>query len=319
MNDEKIKIACIGGGTIGSSWAVNFLIKGYAVSLYDVSQAQLDKSKLFILDSLKFLSDKNVIGSKSIEELFSNIIFTESLSHAVKDTILIQESGPESYEVKKDILSRVDLYAPENAIFASSTSGLLITKIAEESKFPERCIGAHPYNPPHLIPLVEITKGTLTSDIILKKAYELYKSMGKEPVILNKESLGFLGNRLSFALYREMISLVINGYCSVEDIDKVVSYGIGIRWAILGPAMLYDLGGGDAGIRGMSKLDFTLNQVFKDLSSLSYMPKEWYDFAEKGLELERKNLPDFVGNSKQEISQFRDNMLVEILKLHKKL
>lgn len=319
MKDKKDKIACIGGGTIGSSWAVNFLIKGYSASLYDVSQLQLDKAKLFILNNLEFLSDKNVLNGSSVEEIASNITFTENLSHAVKDTVLIQESGPENYDIKKEILSKIDLYAPANAIFASSTSGLLITKIAEDSKYPERCIGAHPFNPPHLIPLIEITKGELTSDVFIKKAYDLYKSMGKEPVILNKESLGFLGNRLSFALYREMISLVINGYCSVEDIDKVVSYGIGIRWAILGPAMLYDLGGGDAGIRGMSKLDFTLNQVFKDLSSLSYMPKEWYDFAEKGLELERKNLPDFVGNSKQEISKFRDDMLVEILKLHKKL
>lgn len=319
MSDKTNKITCIGSGTIGSGWATGFLMKNCNVCLYDVSSDQLESSKNLVLDNLKFLESKQVFKNRSVEEIFANMKFTTDFEEAVKDSKFIQESGPENYEIKKSILANVDHYAPKDAIFASSTSGLLITKIAEDSSHPERCIGAHPYNPPHLIPLVEITKGEKTSQDIVDRAFSFYTSIGKEPVMLNKESLGFIGNRLSFALYRELITMVINDCCSVEDIDKVVTYGIGMRWAILGPAMLYDLGAGDAGIRGMSKLDTTLNMVFKDLSNLNHMPKVWYDVAEKGLESEKENLPDFIGKTRPEIAKFRDNMLVEVLKLHKKL
>lgn len=317
INNQR-KIACIGSGTIGSSWALNFATKGHLVSVQDVSDEQLKKSRNTISDGLNFLSQRGLLQS-SAGEILSNITFTTSIKEAVEDSFLIQESGPETYEIKKKILKEIDEHAPKEAIYASSTSGLLITGIAEDSELPQRCIGAHPYNPPHLIPLVEITKGKKTDSEVARKAYLFYKELGKEPVILEKESLGFIGNRLSFALYRELISLVLSGVCTVEDIDKVVTYGIGIRWAILGPVMLYDLGGGDAGIKGMAKLDFTLNQVFKDLSSMDKMPENWYDTATEGLNSERENFPKLVGNTKEEIADFRNEMLIEILKLHNKI
>jgi len=309
-------VACIGTGTIGSSWALNFAMSGLDVFLYDVNEDALNQAKQLIIDNLSFLVSHNVITTSQRQEILERIHPTSILETAVKDAFYIQESGPENYDIKRSILSLLETYAHPDAIIASSTSGLLISEISRDAKYPMRCIGAHPYNPPHLIPIIELSFGEKTDKAFLSKAYDFLSKIGKEPVIVNKPVMGFIGNRLSFALYRELITMVTDDVCTIEDADRVVQYGLGLRWATLGPVMLYDLGGGDAGIRGMSKLDYTLNRVFKDLSTIKALPHNWYDIAEKGLIVEKEHFQDKHQKSPK---VQRDEMLLALLKLNNKL
>ena len=222
-------------------------------------------------------------------------------------------------EVNK-IVNDVEKYASEDAIIASSTSGLLITEIAKNAKHPERFIGAHPYNPPHLIPLVEITKGEKTKEENVQLAYDLYKSIKKEPVILQKEALGFICNRIQMAVYREVSDLVMRGVCSIEDADKAVTYGPGIRWAIMGPSLVFELGGGQGHIDGlMNHLNDSIKLWLNDMADWKEFPEQFPEIAREGVEESLKNRPKEIGNTDESLAEYRDKMLIEILKLHNKL
>lgn len=321
MNASEIKkIACIGSGLIGASWATNFLMKGYKVNIYDIDEKLLAIAKERIERDLEFLVSKNVIEEDKLEQIEKNVTFTTDMEIALKDVQFIQESGPEKYEIKHEILAEVDKYASPNAIFASSTSGLLITEIAKFSKHSQRCIGAHPYNPPHLIPLVEITKGDNTSQEALDAAYEFYKLLGKEPIILKKEALGFIANRLQMALYREAVDLVNRGVCTVEDVDKATCYGPGLRYATMGPNLLYHLGGGPYGIRGiLSHIGPSVEMWWKDMADWKTWPEGWKDIVHEGVEESILGRAPEMGNNVEDLVKFRDDMLLELLKLHKKL
>jgi len=312
-------VACVGSGVIGASWATNFAFKGCTVNIYDISDIQLENARVSVKNNLDFLAESGIISKDEVLSILSRINYTTDLKEAICNVSFIQECGPEKYEIKQSILNDIDEYAPVDAVYASSTSGLLISEIAKFSKYPERCVGGHPYNPPHLIPLVEITKGEHTDQKYVDKAVEFYKICGKEPVVLQKEKLGFIANRLSHALFREAVDLVVSGVCSVEDVDKAVTYGPGMRWAILGPNMLYELGGGAGGIKSMNKFAFMANLVFSDIADWKEMPSEWNELGQPGVDAEKINLPDFIGHNSEDISKFRDTMLVELLKLHHKL
>ncbi len=243
MNVSDIKnVACVGGGVIGSSWAIQYALKGLNVTLYDINDQQLAKSHDQMLRSLDALVAHNAITAARKDEIIACVRPTTSMEEAVQDAQFIQESGPERIEIKRSILAQVEQYAAPDALYASSTSGLLISDIVAEALHPERCIGAHPYNPPHLIPLVELTRCDKTDDDCVQLAYDFYQSIGKEAVLLRKECPGFIANRLQLALYREVQDLVMRGVCSVEDVDKALVYGPGIRWAIFGHNMIMQMG-----------------------------------------------------------------------------
>lgn len=318
MKVEDIrKVACLGGGVIGSAWAIQFSMYGLDVVLRDINQEQLDKSLEQIEKSLDNLAEFRAITTKKKEEILSRIQFTESIEEALTGVQFVQENGPERLPIKQQILAEVDKYAPE-AIYASSTSGLLITDIAAESAHPERCVGAHPYNPPHLIPLVEITKGEKTTDEIVNLVYAFYQSIGKEAVYLKKECPGFIANRLQLAIFREMIDLVQREVCSVEDVDKALVYGPGLRWSIFGQNMIMELGN-PGGFLGMTKMLGPAGNIWlKDMASWTTMPENWDAFV-TGVEEEMENFPDYVGHNREECATYRDQMLIELLKLHRKL
>lgn len=317
---EIKKISCLGAGVIGSSWATNFAVRGYPVCVCDISSEQLVGAKKSIANNLEFLVNKGILGKEDAANAEGLVIFSTSVEEAVNDVQFIQESGPEKYEIKQQVLFEIEKYVSAGTIIASSTSGLLITEIAKFAKHPERCVGGHPYNPPHLIPLVEITKGEKSSPEAVKCAYDFYTLLGKEPVILQKETLGFIANRLQRALSREATDLVMRGVCTVEDVDKAVVFGPGLRWAILGPNMVMHLGGGMQGIKGLiNHLRDSGNMWLKDMASWTEEPEEWADLAQEGVLLEIEKRPAEFGKTTEEIIEFRDNMLVELLKLHKKL
>ena len=204
-------------------------------------------------------------------------------------------------------------------MYASSTSGLLISDIVAEALHPERCIGAHPYNPPHLIPLVELTRCDKTDDDCVQLAYDFYQSIGKEAVLLRKECPGFIANRLQLALYREVQDLVMRGVCSVEDVDKALVYGPGIRWAIFGHNMIMQMGN-PGGLTGMVEmLGNSGDRWLEDMASWTHQPDNWAQVAQPGVDQEMANFPDYIGHTNAECIAYRDQMLIDILKLHKKL
>jgi len=318
MKAADIKKICAlgGGGVIGSSWCTNFLWKGYAVTVYDVNDDALALAKKRITANLEYLAEKKIITQEASRQALAQASYTTDQRKALQDVQYVQESGPENYDVKKAVLAILDKYGSPETIFASSTSGLLITEIAKGSKHPERCIGAHPYNPPHLIPLVEITKGEQTSDAVVKVANDFYRLLGKEPIVLQKEALGFISNRLQIALYREAVNLVLTGVCSVEDVDKAVCYGPGLRYALLGPNLIFHLGGGQVGLKGvLEHIGPSMELWLKDMAVWKEFPAGSKDILQKGVLQEMQGRKQEEGKTTEEISRWRDEKLLNLLKL----
>lgn len=320
MKAEDIKcVASIGGGVIGSSWTLLFAMRGLKVFQYDINDAQIEGCKKNIENNINSLIEFGAIKAEDKEEIKSRISYTTKIAEAVKDAQFIQENGPERLPIKQGILAEIEESAPADAIYASSSSGLLISDVTANAVHPERCVGGHPYNPPHLIPLVEITYCEKTSPETVKLAKEFYQSIGKEAVVLNKECPGYIANRLQLAVYREMIDLVMRGICNAEDADKALVYGPGIRWAIFGHNMIMQLGNPN-GLKAMMEMLGDGGDVWlADMADWKHMPsKEYGEIAQASVDEMMKNFPDEIGHTNPEIAKYRDKMLIEILKLHKK-
>ena len=273
----------------------------------------------YVYDALGAGASGFLLKDADPDEIVAAIRLTTSMEEAVADAQFIQESGPERLEIKQSILAQVEACAAADALYASSTSGLLISDIAAKAAHPERCVGAHPYNPPHLIPLVELTSGDKTDPALLRLAYDFYQSIGKEAVLLRRECPGFIANRLQLALYREVQDLVMRGVCSVEDADKALVYGPGLRWAIFGHNMIMQLGN-PGGLTGMvNMLGNSGDRWLADMASWTHQPDNWAEVAQPGVDEEMKHFPDHIGHTNEACAAYRDQMLIELLKLHKKL
>jgi 3-hydroxyacyl-CoA dehydrogenase len=227
------------------------------------------------------------------------------LSEAVENVGFVQESVYEDYQVKRGVFQDIDRHAPRDALIATSSSGLSISRIQSAARYPERCLAGHPYNPPHLIPLVEIAPGEKTSKEAVEEARKFYESVGKTPVILNRAVPGYLANRMSAALWREAINLVLEGVASVADVDRAIHMGPGLRWAVMGPHLIYHLGGGEGGIRyHIEHLTSAKEEIWQDLDDWKTLPSETTEALEKGLP-ELEELKTFV--------EKRDEALIRVL------
>ena len=315
------KISVLGGsGLIGSGWATFFLWKGFDVNVYDINEALLQTAQERISANLSYLADKGIIAKEAKDTALRKAFYTKELNDALSDVQFAQECAPERYEPKQGLVAALDQYGSKDAIFASSTSGLLITEIAKNSQYPERCIGAHPYNPPHLIPLVEISKGEHTSAAVLQTAFDFFQSIGKEPVILQKEAPGFIANRLQIAVYREAVDLVLRGVCTVEDVDKALCYGPGLRYALMGPNLIFQLGGGKFGLKGiMTHIGSTAEVWMDDMAAWKKWPAGFLDTMQEGVDKEMANRRAEDGNTNEEIGRWRDDKLLSLLKLINKI
>jgi carnitine 3-dehydrogenase len=247
MTDTKPirRIAIIGTGVIGASWTALFLAKGLQVVATDVapnSEAALNKFVEAAWPALKRLGLSP--GASQ-----SNVKFTADLAQALAGADLVQENGPERIEFKQKLYGQLDELLPPDVLIASSSSGLTMSEIQKgATAHPERCVIAHPFNPPHLIPLVEIVGGAKTSEATIRRAAEFYTSIGQRTVRLNKEMPGHVANRLQAALSREVYYLVAEGVVSAADVDAALCWGPGLRWGVMGGLMLNHLGGGPGGI-----------------------------------------------------------------------
>lgn len=319
-SDGIKKIACLGAGSIGTSWVVLFAMKGYPVSLCDVSGERLNMAKESIARSLHFLFQKQIISEVEFKKALSLVTYTTDYKEGFTGADFVQESGPENYEIKQTILKEIEQYVAADTIIASSTSGLLISEIAKEAEHPERCIGAHPYNPAYIIPLVELTKSEYTTDEVIENAKTFYQLLGKEPVVLQKETMGFIANRLQAGLFREAVELVRRGVCTVEDVDKATVFGPGIRWASIGMALTLEVNAVEGGLSATAaNLEDSWNMWFDDMADWHKYPEGWVELFQKGVREEMAHRDSDSGRTREEIIAFRDDCLLEILKLHKKL
>jgi 3-hydroxyacyl-CoA dehydrogenase len=239
------RIAIIGTGVIGASWTALFLAKGLQIVATDPAPNAEAALRKFVENAWPALKRLGLSAGASQ----ANLNFTAALAQAVAGADLVQENGPERIDFKQRLYGQLDELLPPDVIIASSSSGLTMSEIQKgASSHPERCVIAHPFNPPHLIPLVEIVGGAKTSEETIRRAAEFYTSIGQKTVRLNKEMPGHVANRLQGAIAREVYYLVSEGVVSAADVDTALSWGPGLRWGIMGNMMLNHLGGGPGGI-----------------------------------------------------------------------
>jgi 3-hydroxyacyl-CoA dehydrogenase len=247
MTDTKPirRIAIVGTGVIGASWTALFLAKGLQVVATDIAPNAEAALRKFVETAWPALKRLGLSSGASQ----SNLKFTAALPQAVGEVDLVQENGPERVDFKRKLYGQLDELLPPDVIIASSSSGLTMSEIQSGARsHPERCVISHPFNPPHLIPLVEIVGGAKTSETTIRRAAEFYTSIGQRTVRLNKEMPGHVANRLQAALAREVYHLVAEGVVSAADVDTALCWGPGLRWGIMGNMMLNHLGGGPGGI-----------------------------------------------------------------------
>ena len=270
---------------------------------------------------MEFFRSKGLMTEEERKQCLANASFTTDAAEAVKHAEFIQENGPENLELKQKILKTIEENCPADTIIASSTSGLLISDMTINALHPERIVGGHPYNPPYVMPLVEISKTSKTDQKYVDAAKTFYKELGKEAVILNMESKGFLCNRIQAAVCREAMDLVNRGVCSVEDIDKAVVYGVGLRWALMGPHLVNQLGGGAGGFSQFwQHLSPAFTSWLKDMANWTDIPPAGYvEKALPGIAESMANRPEGTGKTTDELRNFLNNGVIEILKYHKKI
>src|ERR1700723_1359642 len=245
QNKPIRRIAIVGTGVIGASWTSLFLAKGLQVVATDVAPNAEAALRTFVEAAWPALKRLGL----SPEASQSNLKFTAALAAAVKGVGLVQENGPERIDFKIKLYGQLDQLLAPDVIIASSSSGLTMSEIQKgAAAHPERCVIAHPFNPPHLIPLVEIVGGAKTSEATIERVAEFYTGLGKRAVRLRKEVPGHVANRLQAALAREVYYLVAEGVVSAADVDTALCWGPGLRWGIMGNMMLNHLGGGPGGI-----------------------------------------------------------------------
>src|SRR6202161_335530 len=239
------RVAIIGTGVIGASWTALFLANGLDVVATDVAPDAEAALKRFVAAAWPALQRLGLASGASQNRLS----FTAALTDAVKNADLVQENGPEKIDFKKTLYRQLDELLHPSVIIASSSSGLTMSAIQSAwETHPERCVIGHPFNPPHLVPLVEIVGGAKTSKNTIERADEFYTSIGQRTVRVNKEMPGHVANRLQAALAREVYYLVAEGVVSAADVDTALCWGPGLRWGIMGNMMLNHLGGGPGGI-----------------------------------------------------------------------
>ena len=302
------KIAIIGTGVIGSGWTLRLLAKKKEIYIFEPSI----KQKKFLLDEIKrttkSLKNFYKISTISTKKLY----FKKTIRDAVKDVDLIQENVPENEKIKKKIVKEISKWSKPNAIIASSSSGLLPSRIQSACKNPARFIIAHPFNPVYLLPLVEIVKGEKTKLDFIKKSEIFYRSLGMIPLIVKKEVEGYLSDRLQESMWRESLHIINENIASTDDLDKAIIHGPGLRWSLMGTFLTFHLAGGKQGMKHM------LNQFGPSLKlpwtklKAPKLTKKLSNRIIKGTKKQSK------GKSIKELTTIRDNFLIDLLKLKNK-
>jgi len=308
VQDSQDTIAVIGTGVIGTGWIIRFLFNKKKVKVFDPSK----KQKKFLLNEIKRTS-------KTLERFYAKkinlekqLFFCNSVQEAVKNAGLIQENAPENEKLKTKVIKDISLSAPKSAIIASSSSGLLPSKIQAQAKNPERVLIAHPFNPVYLLPLVELVPGKKTTKANILKANRFYSKIGMKTLTLKKELPGYLSDRLQESMWRESLHIINEGYASTKDLDDAIIYGPGLRWSLMGTFLTFHLAGGESGMKHMlEQFGPALKLPWTKLKA----PKLTDNLKKKiiqGTKIQSKN------KSIKNLSNLRDNFLIDLQKLLKK-
>ena len=303
MPKKKI-VSIVGTGVIGAGWAARFLANGYIVKAYDPKKQSLNQLKINVKIAFKSLKKVGLNKKASLSNLK---IYTE-LSKALEETTFVQENAPENEKIKKDILQKVDLLVNKNVIIASSSSGLLPSKIQLKCLHPERVLIGHPFNPVYLLPLVEIVGGKKTKPKFLKLAKTFYENVGMKPLMVKKEIEGYVSDRLQEALWRESLHIIKDGIATTQEIDDAIVYGPGLRWSFMGVCLTFHLAGGEMGMKHMlEQFGPALKLPWTKLKAPSLTPK-----LKKLMITGTKKQADKF--SIKDLEEQRDIFLIEIMK-----
>lgn len=298
-------VGIVGCGLIGMSWAALFLAKGFDVRATDPVGTAENNLRAFVAKVWPQLETLGVAERASQDRL----TFSTEIGVALDGVDFVQENGPERIELKRDIVRSVSEAIRSDVIIASSSSGLMPSRFQDAAVNPARVLIGHPFNPPHLVPLVEIVGGRLTDETSIAQAIAFYKRLGKRPVRLRREMKGHIANRLQAAILREVFHLVAEDVASIADIDAALSQGPGLRWAILGQLLNSDLGGGEGGFAAFAKhLGPAVEDWWTDLGTELKISPEMVEAVIEGLKQE------IAPHARADIEQARDDVLLDIIK-----
>lgn len=309
MSHNTQSIAVVGAGVIGASWTSLFLAHGHRVAVCDPRPEAEAELRRYVVAAWQDLAELMEIAPAPP---FENFRFHASVAAACAGADMVQECGPDRIEAKRALVAEIEAVVGREVLLASSTSSLLASDIQAEAQHPERILVAHPMNPPHLVPLVELVGGGQTLAAALERAEAFYQSIDRVTIRVKKERVGHLANRLTSALYREAVNIVAEGIGTVEDVDKAIAWGPGMRWAFMGPHLIYHLGGGPGGYRHyLEHLGPTQEVRWQDLGTPSLTPDVVADLLE-GLTQEMR------GVDTEALTGARDKALVALTKLKTK-
>ena len=298
------KAAAIGGGVIGAGWVARLVLNGIDVSIFD-PDPEADRKVGEVMKNARRAYKQMAPGGLPKE---GKITYAKTIAEAVKDADFIQESVPERLELKHKVLAEIDAHAPKDALIGSSTSGIKPTDMQTSMARPERLVVGHPFNPVYLLPLVEIVGGEKTSKKAIEKAREVYASIGMKPVVIRKEIEAFVGDRLLEAAWREALWLIKDGICTVEELDDIMRYSFGLRWAQMGMFQVYRVAGGEAGMRHfMAQFGPCLKWPWTKLMDVPEFNDELVDLIATQSDEQAKGL------SIRELERIRDDNLVAIM------
>jgi carnitine 3-dehydrogenase len=300
---EIRKVALIGGGVIGAGWAARLVLNGIDVFLYDPDP-----------DAPRKVGEVLANAERAWRQLLpglpacrGKVTFGRELEATVEDADFVQENAPEREDLKRTLLARASRACREQIVIASSTSGLLPSRLQAEMAAPERLVVGHPFNPVYLLPLVEICGGAMTSEETRRRAADFYRGLGMHPLIIGREIDGFIADRLLEALWREALHLVNDGIATTDEIDQAIAYGPGLRWSFMGTFLLYRLAGGEAGMRHfMAQFGPTLKLPWTRLEA----PELTGDLLER---IVAQSDEQAGGRSLRELERLRDDCLVAVL------
>jgi len=307
MTDSKPirRIAIVGTGVIGASWAAEYLARGFDVVATDPAPNAESNLRKLVDEAWKDLTSIGLAKGASRDRLK----FTTNMKEALSGADFVQENGPERPDFKMKLYAEMDEVVPVDSLLASSSSGITPSVIQSQCKHAERVVIGHPFNPPHIIPLVEVVGGSKTSPDAIERAIRFYASIGKRPIHLKKELAGHVANRFQAALYREMLNVIEQGVLSVEDADAAVCFGPGLRWGVMGQSLQWHLGGGAGGIKHfMEHLMPPLEGMMKALGNPNITP-----------ELKQKVIngvmQEAAGRPVDELAEAENRVLIGLLKL----
>ena len=303
---EIQRVAIVGTGVIGASWSACFLAHGLDVVATDPAPGAEEALRRYVATAWPALEKFGLTPGASP----SRLRFTTDLEQALAGADLVQENGPEREAFKIELFAHMDAILPPPAILASSSSGITMSVIQSRCTHPERCVIGHPFTPPHLIPLVEVVGGRGTSAETVQRVMRFYTTLGKHAIHIRKEVKGHVANRLQAALYREVVHLIDQDVVSVGDIDAAVSLGPGLRWGLMGPNLLYHLGGGPGGVRHfLEQFTGPMTAWWADLGSPNIARPELQKKIVDGV------AEEVAGRSFETLSQKRDALLIDLLEL----